>query len=220
MNVMLIFCSSFVLALSGALVPGPLFTVTVSESLRRGMKAGPLIIFGHGILEMTIVILLFFKITPCLTGANSRLIISAVGGMILIVMGGTLFRDSRGASLDFAAGDKQPSLHPVVSGILVSLSNPYWTLWWLTIGLGYLMSALRYGFAGVIAFFAGHLAADFLWYSMISYAVSRGQKVVGERGYRTLLSVCGLFLIFFGGWFLSGGLEMILSAVSRDAIEF
>ena len=52
MNILLVFFSSFVLALSGALVPGPLFTLTVSESLRRGAKAGPLIILGHGLLEI------------------------------------------------------------------------------------------------------------------------------------------------------------------------
>jgi threonine/homoserine/homoserine lactone efflux protein len=103
-----------------------------------------------------------------------------------------------------SSGEKQAGMHPVVSGILGSLTNPYWTIWWVTIGLGYLVSALRYGIPGIIAFFSGHISADLLWYSMISYAVSRGQKIMGERGYRYLLSACGIFLIFFGGWFLTG----------------
>ena len=205
MNIVLVFFSSFVLALSGALVPGPLFTLTVSESLRRGAKAGPLIILGHGLLEIALVVLLLFKITPFLTGPDARVYISVTGGVILIIMGGLLFRDSRSARLVLSGGQRQSSgMHPVISGVLGSLSNPYWSIWWVTIGLGYLVSSLRYGVPGVLAFFAGHISADLLWYSMISYAVSRGQKIMGERGYRFLLSVCGIFLVFFGGWFLSG----------------
>jgi len=203
-NIVLVFFSSFVLALSGALVPGPLFTLTVSESLRRGAKAGPLIILGHGLLEITLVVLLFFKVTPFLTGPDARLLISVTGGVILIIMGGMLFRDSRSARLVLSAGQSQRGMHPVISGVLGSLSNPYWTIWWVTIGLGYLVSSLRYGVPGVMAFFAGHISADLLWYSIISYAVSRGQKIMGERGYRFLLSACGIFLVLFGGWFLSG----------------
>lgn len=203
MNIILIFFSSFVLALSGALVPGPLFTLTVSESLRRGAKAGPLIIFGHGLLEMVLVLLLFFGVTPFLAGPEARKFICGAGGFILILMGGMLFRDSRSARQVPLTGQSRGGMHPVISGVLGSLSNPYWTIWWVTIGLGYLVSALRYGVTGVMAFFAGHISADLLWYSMISYAVSRGRKIMGGRGYRFLLSACGIFLVFFGGWFLS-----------------
>ncbi|MBS1127001.1 MAG: lysine transporter LysE [Nitrospirae bacterium] len=204
MNIVLIFFSSFIIALSGALVPGPLFTITVSESLRRGFKTGPLIIFGHGLLEITIVILLFFGISPFLLEERTRQFISVAGGIILMIMGVMLFRDAGKTRLDLSPGERQTGLHPVISGILGSLSNPYWIIWWVTIGLGYLVSSLRYGIPGVIAFFSGHISADLLWYSMISYAVSRGQKIMGERGYRYLLSACGIFLIFFGGWFLAG----------------
>jgi len=203
-NIVLIFFSSFIIALSGALVPGPLFTITVSESLRRGFKTGPLIIFGHGLLEITIVILLFFGLTPFLLEERTRQFISVAGGIILMIMGVMLFKDAGETRLDLSPGERQTGLHPVVSGILGSLSNPYWIIWWVTIGLGYLVSSLRYGIPGVIAFFSGHISADLLWYSMISYAVSRGQKIMGERGYRYLLSACGIFLIFFGGWFLAG----------------
>jgi threonine/homoserine/homoserine lactone efflux protein len=49
-----IFGGSFALALSGVLLPGPLLTVTISESARRGFKAGPLLITGHGLLEFSL----------------------------------------------------------------------------------------------------------------------------------------------------------------------
>lgn len=204
MNLAIIAASSFMLALSGALVPGPLFTITVSETMRRGFAAGPLIILGHGLLEILIVVLLVFEITPFLTSAGTRFIIALAGGMILMIMGLMLIRDARRVKLDFLSPGKATGLHPVLSGILGSISNPYWAIWWITIGLGYLLSSLNFGIPGVISFFIGHISADLVWYSIISFTVAKGKKVIGEGGYRVMLFLCGAFLIFFGGWFIAG----------------
>lgn len=205
MNLLLIAASSFMIALSGALVPGPLFTITVSESVKRGFRAGPLIILGHAILEISIVALLLFEVTPFLAEEGTRMVIGAVGGFVLIVLGIMTFRDAGHAQLDLSAKEGGPKgMHPVLSGIIGSVSNPYWVIWWATIGLGYLVSSQRFGIPGVIAFFVGHLSADLGWYSIISWAVSRGRHVIGQRGYRFLLYSCGVFLMLFGGWFIAG----------------
>ncbi len=203
MSVFFIALSSFMLALSGALVPGPLFTITVSESMKKGFRAGPLIIFGHGLLEMVLVLLLVFRVAPFLSSQSARLLISAAGGGILVIMGILLLKDAGKITLQLAADERQRGMNPVVAGVVGSITNPYWTIWWVTIGLGYLMSSLRFGIAGVAAFYLGHISADLLWYSVISYAVSRGRSVIGARGYRYALYGCGVFLVFFGGWFLS-----------------
>ena len=203
MNIVLIAFSSFMLALSGALVPGPLFTITVSESFRRGGKAGPLIILGHGILELAVVLLITLGVTPLLSTERAHFFTALAGGVILILMGLMLLKDAGRASLVSDRGGTRTGMHPVVYGVLGSLSNPYWVIWWLTIGLGYLMSSMKYGVTGVFAFFCGHIAADFLWYGLISYAVSRGRRIIGDKGYRLMLYVCGFFLLLFGGWFIS-----------------
>ncbi|HEY1405238.1 MAG TPA: LysE family transporter, partial [Spirochaetota bacterium] len=59
-----IFGSSFLIALSGAMMPGTLLTVTVAESTRRGMIAGPLLILGHAILEFALLLALLFGLAP------------------------------------------------------------------------------------------------------------------------------------------------------------
>jgi len=203
MPVVLIAVSSFILALSGAVVPGPLLTITISESAKRGFIAGPLLILGHGILEVSIVLLILFGVTPYLLTDSVKLGVSIAGGIILILMGCLMLKDVRKMQLICVAGETAPQgMHPVLAGILGSISNPYWIIWWLTIGLGYLVSSMRFGFSGVVAFFAGHISADLAWYSMISLAVSRGRNLIGEQGYRFMLYSCGIFLIFFGIWFI------------------
>ncbi len=202
MNLLVIAGSSFIIALSGALMPGPLLTITVGESMKRGAITGPLVIFGHALLELIVVLLVLAGIAPLLRSDSVRSVVSVVGGAALILMGVLTLRDARRARLDLTDGPAGRSLNPVLAGIVASASNPYWVMWWTTIGLGYLVSAMRLGVIGVAAFFVGHVAADLAWYSMVAYAVSRGKAFIGQRGYRFILVVCGLFLLLFGAWFM------------------
>ena len=96
-------------------------------------------------------------------------------------------------------------MHPVASGIVVSLANPYWTIWWATIGLGYLVIGLRFGLVGVAVFFAGHILADLAWYTLVSVGIASGRGILPDRVYRGMLALCGVVLIGFGAWFLWTG---------------
>ena len=93
---------------------------------------------------------------------------------------------------------------------MVSLSNPYWTLWWATLGLGFLAQAEKLGIAGVLLFFSGHILADFLWYAIVSFVVSTGKKWLTPKIYRGIIIFCGLFLIYLALDFFRLGLKTFL----------
>lgn len=198
--------TSFTLALSGALMPGPLLTITVAEAARRGTRAGPLLITGHALLELVLVLLVIEGLGSWLRKPPVIGAIALAGGFLLLLMGITMIRQAPGLSLPSAspaaAERRFKTGNPILLGIIGSLSNPYWIIWWVTIGLGYLTTAGRFGRAGIIAFFLGHIAADFGWYILVAYGVSRGRRIASDRGYRILIRACGLFLLGFGGWFL------------------
>ncbi len=202
MSLAVIALSSFMIALSGALVPGPLFTITVSESAKRGAAAGPLLIMGHALLEICIIVLILSGLSPILKHETTRQVVSLVGGVMLVLMGIMVLKDARTAGLAMTADATQRGKNLIMTGIIGSLANPYWIIWWATIGLGYLVSSLRYGIAGVVVFFLGHISADLAWYSIVSFAAARGREVMGDRGYRAVLLICGFLLIGFGVWFI------------------
>ena len=130
--------TSFTLALSGALMPGPLLTVTVAEASRRGAWAGPLVITGHAILELLLVVAVIKGLGPSLKAPPVIGTISLLGGMILLVMGVDMVRKASTLSLrqETDPGCQRRFGHPVILGFVGSLANPYWTIWWVTIGLG------------------------------------------------------------------------------------
>jgi threonine/homoserine/homoserine lactone efflux protein len=201
--------TSFIVALSGALMPGPLLTVTVGEAARRGFWAGPLIIVGHAALELALVLLLLVGLGAWLHRPLILGTVAVLGAGLLAWMGVMLLKASRHSRLEFAVHNNF-GLHPVLAGILMSAANPYWLIWWLTIGLGYVMFATRYGAAGVALFFIGHILADFAWYSLVAGAVAQGRRFLSDGIYRGFLAGCGLFLFAFGGYFGFQGVRFFL----------
>jgi threonine/homoserine/homoserine lactone efflux protein len=205
-----IFVSSFVIALSGAMMPGPLLTVTISESSRRGFIAGPLLIAGHAILEIVLVAILLLGLAPYFQMPFVFVATAISGALILIWMAFNMFRSLPSLNISWE-GNKQSRNHPITSGILMSVANPYWIIWWATIGLGYILYSWQYGLIGIVFFFAGHISADLIWYSLISAAVARGRSFLNDHLYRAIIAVCAVFLVLFACYFAHAGLDKLNS---------
>jgi threonine/homoserine/homoserine lactone efflux protein len=204
-----LFATSFVIALSGAMMPGPVLAMVLSETPRRGPFTGTKVIVGHFFLEVLLVAGLAFGLARVLHQPLVIGLIALAGGAMLLWMGQGLLRSSRWLTL--AVQSSAPAgRNLVLAGITTSLSNPYWLLWWVTIGAGYVAMGLAHGLPGIVTFFAGHIAADFAWYTFVSLGLTVGRRFLSDRLYRGLVAVCGLALLYFGAAFVASGIEGVL----------
>ncbi|MGO9147393.1 MAG: LysE family translocator [Desulfomonilia bacterium] len=204
-----IFATSFLIAFSGAAMPGPLMTATISESMHRGFITGPLLIAGHSMLEFALVVLLMFGLAPFLTQEWVFAAIAVIGSIMLVWMGLTMLRAVPSLSIrtDIQGGGGH---HLIMTGVLMSLANPYWSLWWATIGLGYVLYCARYGYLGIVFFFIGHCLGDLTWYSAISFAIGKGRRFLSDNHYQALIGICGVFLILLACYFAWSGMNKAL----------
>lgn len=213
MEITVLFTTAFMVGLSGAAIPGPLLTATMVSSAERGWWAGPQIVLGHALLELALVAALLAGITQFLMQPTVTMVIALVGGVFLVYLGMTMIRDVWSGRLKALNANTDESsaapvtMHPVLTGILISLFNPYWSIWWATIGLGYLTLSLQRGQAGIISFFSGHILSDLAWYTMIAWAVSKGQAFLSPKIYQALLISCGVFMLGLGVYFVHSGLR-------------
>jgi threonine/homoserine/homoserine lactone efflux protein len=92
--------------------------------------------------------------------------------------------------------------NPIIAGAAVSISNPYWILWWATVGLMFFSALASNAFVIVGAFYLGHISGDIIWYMLVGGAVSTGRKLLSPKVYRAIIGVCGVFLIWLGATFL------------------
>ncbi|HUT31943.1 MAG TPA: LysE family transporter [Planctomycetota bacterium] len=206
-----IFGSAFVIGLSGAMMPGPLLTASIGYTMQRGFLAGgPLLVLGHALLELTLLVLVLAGLGPLLARPRVGAAIGLVGGAVLLWMGyGMLSSATGGARL--AAEHEAGALlgNPVLAGALISLANPYWSLWWATIGLKYIALSRESGKAGVAAFYCGHELSDIAWYFLVAAGVA---LVMPEAAYRWLIGACGVVMLGFGGYFILGAIRTFAGA--------
>jgi threonine/homoserine/homoserine lactone efflux protein len=179
------------------------------EGEESAALAGPLIVLGHGILEVLLVVGVVLGLGKLLVLGPVIGTIGLTGGLVLIWMAWGMFRSLRELTLraDVSGGARQ---HPVLAGILTTLSNPYWIIWWATIGLGYIALSMRLGLTGLVSFYVGHILSDLAWYSSISLTLAMGHRLLTDRVYRGLVAVCACFLLAFGLYFGYAGVRYLL----------
>jgi threonine/homoserine/homoserine lactone efflux protein len=161
-------------------------------------------------LELSLVVAIVYGIGQVLTRPAVVGGIGMVGGLVLCWMGWGMLRDARKVSLVFQEQKGVGALHPTWAGILSSLSNPYWTIWWATIGLTYIAFSLKQGPLGISLFYMGHILADFLWFVFVSSLVHHGRRWVSDRVFQKVIGVCGALLLVFGIYFGYSGVESFL----------
>ena len=208
-----IFGTSFLVGLSGAVSPGPLLAYNIRETVRRGFLAGPYVVMGHALLELVVVVALALGLSKLLDSGPVVAATGIMGGLFLFWMGwGMLRNPGRGAPS--SAGHRHGTSHggvrePIVGGVLVSLSNPYWAIWWVTAGAAFMARSLELGLLGIGAFYFGHILSDLSWYGLVSAALASGRRLITERVYRGIMLGCGIFLVGMGGYFLITGVSTL-----------
>ncbi|NLG12452.1 MAG: LysE family transporter [Elusimicrobia bacterium] len=201
MNYLSIFLISFTIALTGALAPGPLLTMVIAKSLKYGKKTGPLVIAGHAILEVLMVIVLVMGLGKIINNPVVIRVITVVGALILLYFGCSILRSLPHVSLSVPVESFGSSTTLILQGITMSIANPYWSIWWVTVGLGLLLSARGLGIRGLACFLTGHILADLAWYSFISYSIGKSKKFISVNTYKKILGVCAVVIICFGFYF-------------------
>ncbi|MBI4789539.1 MAG: LysE family transporter [Chloroflexi bacterium] len=197
------------------MMPGPVTTLIVTETARRGFIAGPLITIGHVLLELVMVIALFFGLGDLLKQNLVAGVIGLLGGLVLLWMGFGIVKSAWlgqvSLNLTQSAGQSGKTSSPIAAGILTSVANPYWLLWWATVGTASLLTFQAYGFAGIVAFYFGHTLADWVWNNVVAFVVATGRRLMSEQIYRSILIVCGAFLIALSFYFVSSGIGFLRS---------
>jgi threonine/homoserine/homoserine lactone efflux protein len=210
----------FLISLTGALAPGPLTTMAIVEGSRRNKWSGIRLAAGHGLVEGSYVALIALVLW---LGRESLLRQPLITGLIALI--GGLFLAWLGWGMGYGAWRFRLSLEGeaetknrfglVPTGVLVTISNPYWWIWWMLISPLYLREALAWGILGLAILYLVHWLTDLGWLTGLSWLTGSGRSLFSPGIYRWVLIVCGAALLFFGITFVVAGLRfLVLGEVS------
>ena len=189
-----------VISASGVMAPGPLFAANVSYGLREGTKSGVKMAVGHTIVEFPLVILLGIGVFSLESFPEFRTIISIVGAITLFVFAFVQIKNVLQKNKDITS---IPKHGPLITGIALSGLNPFFIIWWLTIGFKLISDAmLIWAFSGILIVFFLHIWMDFVWLGGISFIASKSSKLLSNRNYKGIMIGLSLLLVYFGITFL------------------
>lgn len=189
----------FVISFSGAAQPGPV-TATAISTGSRSRYAGLQLAAGHGIIEFPLMILIILGLGRVFEINGVQAAIGLAGGVILLVMAVQMFRGIKKE----AGYNKSGALdkRPILAGVLLTAGNPYFLLWWATVGLSLATESTVFGIWAFALFAVTHWLCDCLWLLALSWASFKGTGFLGRKGQRAILTICAAAVFVFGVLFI------------------
>ena len=190
-----------VLSASGVMSPGPLFSANIIYGLKEGKIAGLKIAVGHTIVEFPLIILLGTGIITSNIFPEFRVLIAVIGALGLFAFAGLQIKSI--FQKNFQKNIK-PSRGPILAGIFLSALNPFFIIWWLTVGLKLITESIElWGFLGIIILFLFHIWMDYVWLYIVAFFASKSRNFLSNRNYKILVISLATVLIYFGLRFLT-----------------
>jgi threonine/homoserine/homoserine lactone efflux protein len=202
----LFLASVLLISLSGVLMPGPLFAVTIKKA-SKSKAAGALIAVGHGIVEFPLIFLIFFVLSQFEIPNVVQVAVGIVGGFLMIFMGLQAYR-KRHIQEEAIVELKKES---VLAGIWTTAANAGFILWWLTIGTTLILNAKLFGMLGFSVFAGVHWLVDFSWYTVVALLIFKSQRFWTPRTRMGITLFCVAVFICFGAYFMGSSLWSLLA---------
>lgn len=186
------------ISLSGVMAPGPITAATLAAG-PRNRHAGAWICAGHVAVELPLILILAGGLGTFLQSQGIRAGIGLVGGLLLLLMGVQLLASLRTSDTGTAT---EVQRHPFWIGVVLSGANPYFILWWATVGLTLTSQAMEFGLLTLVLFALIHWLCDLGWLEVLSFAGFKGSQAFGNRSQKAISLICAVLLLGFGVKFI------------------
>jgi threonine/homoserine/homoserine lactone efflux protein len=200
--------SVVLISLTGVMMPGPLFAVTIEKASKR-KTAGVLIALGHGVVEFPLMFLIYYGLTQFVIPEIVQITVGLIGGLLMMYMGVQTFRNRNKVN----EKHESPKKASLIAGIWTTAANAGFILWWLTIGTTLIMNASIFGLLGFSVFAVVHWLCDFLWYTVVAVVIFKSRRFWTERVHQAIFLFCFAVLAGFGAWFFSSALWLAINTL-------
>jgi threonine/homoserine/homoserine lactone efflux protein len=195
-----LFVSVVLISASGVMAPGPLFVSTVSSAIKYGRLAGLKIAAGHTLVELPLVVAIGLGIVSVDAVPEFRVVVSVLGALGIFAFAGLQLR-----SVFKAADSKEPRYGAFLTGVFLTGLNPFFLVWWFTIGIKLISDSLTLlPYFGILAMFAMHIWMDYAWLFFVSAVSAKGVRFLSDKRYKWCMVALNCALVYFGISFIVG----------------
>jgi len=196
--------SAVILGIIVAIPPGSVTIAASQRAIKYGFRNCLFFTLGSSISDIFYIILVYKGVAQLVSSYKIfEIILSAVCGTILCFMGIlSLIKSLRNNSSNSRNFElKKSPIAAVISGILITLTNPMTIIGWIAVAGNFFLvwnhkfpESSDYSVLVTVCIMTGVL----LWFVPLLFAVSRLKKILSGRILNLLMRICDLWLIFFG----------------------
>jgi threonine/homoserine/homoserine lactone efflux protein len=220
------------ISVTGVMMPGPVTAAAIAKGYQRKW-AGLDIALGHALVEFPTIALMALGFSAVLRDRWVNIGIGILGGAMLVFMGVSMMLSRGGVVQKLRTLQSRPDpeghpdgkigpptardvrdpfpYHPLVAGVITTASNPYYFLWWATLGAALTLNALEFGLAVLVVFAILHWSIDLGWDVFLSYTVHTSRRLWNDRVFVAVFAFCGGVMVLFGVWFGASAVLLLLS---------
>jgi threonine/homoserine/homoserine lactone efflux protein len=194
-----------VVTASGALAPGPLSFGILMHGSKEGARSGFSSAIGHTLVEFPLVLALALGLLAAASQPAIKSVIGLAGGLGLVGFGVLQIYHTVKSKPE---GNQKPKTRnlpasSLVLGFALTGLNPYFIVWWLTIGSVLIVQALAFAaIIGVLIMYVAHVWMDYVFLTSLAYFAKKGRNIVGSKYYKLVLIAFGLILAYYGVTFI------------------
>ena len=201
-NPLTILLAGMMLGLSGGLMPGPLLTLVISETLKHGVRAGIKVSLAPLLTDAPII---FATITILrqLTDVHTVYGLIALGGAAVLIFFGVESLRYRGSNLQL----ETVSPKSLKKGILANIFNPSPYIFWMSIGAPMVLKAAKIQIPLAIGFVVGFYLLLVGSKIVVAIIVGKSRRFLKSAYYVYAIRILGIFLIGFALLFIKDSLS-------------
>ena len=191
-----------IISVCGVMSPGPLFTANIMHGLKEGTQSGLKIAAGHTVIELPLIILLAVGVISLETIPEFKTTIVLLGAIGLFGFAGLQIKNALTKKIQTGIQVKHGAF---LTGVLFSALNPFFIIWWLTIGFKLISDSIEiWSYWGIGILFGVHIWMDFVWLGFVAFSASKAGNILSNQNYRILMIALSGVLIYFGISFVLG----------------
>jgi len=192
--------SGIIFGLSSGLIPGPLLTLVISETLKHGIREGIKISIVPLLSDLPIVLVTILILTRLSDIRPALGIISILGTIFLFYLAIE--------SLSFKGSDIDTEVKPqsVKKGLITNLLNPSPYIFWFSIGAPTVVKAMDIGLLSASLFILSFYFSLVGSKIMVAFVTGKSRNFLKSRNFIYTIRVLGLVLLIFAALFLKNAL--------------
>ena len=185
---------------SGVMSPGPLFAANIVYGFKEGKIAGLKLAVGHTIVELPLIILLGIGTVSIETFPEYRITLTIIGAIGLFSFAALQIKSIFKKNFEKS---RNPTKNSFFAGIFLTALNPFFLIWWFTIGFILITESIAlWGIYGILILFIFHIWMDYVWLFAIAGFASKAKNILSNRNYKMLIIGLSMILVYFGINFL------------------